>query len=175
MGFGKDNKGAMLRFEDIFTLGTLAGKTALKQDTPPVITEDFRILKQRHWLNLETATFVDGDGPLLFGIVNDELSIAEISECLQAGGPLDRDDRLKVERAERGVHIFPTPEAIIQVEETSIGNTGKTNNYFIESKHRWTYSNANGWSLIVYNKSTGALTTGGILRVNSEYYGVWLV
>ncbi len=173
MGFGKDGKGVIIRDDDIITLGTLAGQTVVKQDSPLGILEDFRILKQRHWWNLTGGALVDGDGPLIMGICNDELSVGEIGEVMQAGGPLNRNDRERTEFAERGVHLFPEGKAMIPFLAQTADPTVTYG--FFESKHRWTYNNPEGWALFLWNKGAGALTTGGTLRVTSEFYGVWVV
>ncbi len=169
MGFGKDGKGVLIRDENLITLGTLGTKTAIKQGTPLPITQDFRMLKQRHWWSLLGATFVDDDGPLLLGIVNDKLTVAQISEAIDAGGPLDRSDRVPEERAMRSVHLFEEmPIKFSQAED------GHPTEGFIEDKYRWTYSAQDGWAIFAFNMGGGALTTGGIIRLTSMYFGVWV-
>lgn len=169
MGFGKDGKGAILRESGAITLSTLAANTALKDASPLAITEDFRIIKSQIFVQLEG----DADGPaqpLIFGICSDELSVTEISECIEAEGPLDREDRLKVERAERPVFEICQFDELQSDAITKVPNNGMP----IEKVLRWTFSNTSGWSFFVYNFGSGACVDGGVVRFRAKHYGVWV-
>ncbi len=179
MGFGKDNKGAMWIEGNIITLGTLAANTALKADTQIVLGDDARILAMEgvvHSINM-TAD----EGPVLVGICNNELTVAEIAEALVIDGPTDRNDRDLTEKVERAV--FP----MFSVSESGIVPIGKFDN--VESVTgvggsavqcgyrrplRWTFSNPEGWTWFAFNFSGSALTTAGIVRLFTKYFGVWV-
>lgn len=171
MGFGKDGKGVMIRESDSITLGTLSGGVAVKQSNPLAITEDFRLIKAEIFATLTGATFVEDDGPILVGISSDELTVAEIAECLQADGPLGPDDRLAMERAERPVW----PIFLFRNDNQAGTDHFLLNNGLpIEKTLRWTFSNSSGFTWFAYNLGTGALTTGGVVRFHAKYYGVWV-
>ncbi len=169
MGFGKDGKGVIIREDDIITLATLASKTVVKQDAALVMAEDFRMIKVRSFIHLHGGTFTDNDGPLIIGIANDELTVAEIKECLEANGPLNRNDRIPEERSMRAVFElamlqFVEGGAVVQqIVETPL-----------ESIIRWTFSNPEGWTWFAYNFGGSALATGGVIKLRNKYFGVWV-
>ncbi len=169
MGFGKDGKGVIIRSYDTITLGALGAPAVKKQDNALVLGEDFRMIKSEIYAHLFGAAFVEGDGPLLIGIANNELTATEIDECLAVDGPLDRNDRLSEERAMRAVFplfLMPNDVGNNLVE----GNYGKPHTDTI----RWTFSNPEGWTVFAGNIGTGALTTGGVIILQQKYYGVWV-
>ncbi len=172
MGFGKDGKGAILRERIVSgALGALAAQD-LVAFSGLSVTEDFRILKSEIYAFVSNLTPPEGTG-LIFGIANGDLSAAEIEEAIEAGGPLDRNDRIPTEQAERNVK---TLGAIVDPSVTGTTNVirNSENGFPIESKHRWTYSNPEGWDYWIYNLG-GTLTTGALLQLYAVHYGVWVV
>lgn len=167
MGFGKDGKGTIIRESGAITLSTLAANTALKDASPIAITEDFRIIKSEVSVVLQA----DNDGPaspLLFGICCGELSIAEIAEALETEGPVDRNDRLKVERAERPVWV------IAVLAGNPVNNEVPNDGIPIEKVLRWTFSDTDGWCFFVYNIGSGACVDGATVRFRAKHFGVWV-
>lgn len=163
MGFGKDGKGAILIEADGITLGTLADRTAVKANAQLAIQDDFRIIKTEVKAMCQGLTAQEY--PVYFGIADHELSVAEIKECLDTDGPLDRNDRVAVERAERPVWLLgqfgrASSSELIAVE--------------VEKTLRWTFSNPEGWTFFAFNHSGGALTTGGSIRFQAKHFGVWV-
>ncbi len=171
MGFGKDGKGVIITESDIFSMLTLADNTALKQNNPLDIAEDFRMIKTE--IVAEWRDVASSNGPLHMYLVNDELTVAEVVEAVQAGGPLNRNDRVAQERAERAVFLigqFPEFKAGHSTElRGADGQMGVINKTI-----RWTFSNPEGWSFVVINRTGGALTTGSIVRFSAKHFGVWL-
>ncbi len=172
MGFGKDGKGVIIKDRDTITLGALSTITAVKQGAPLAITEDFRMLKGKLHYELAFGTFVEGDGPVLLGICNDELSVTEIAEAINVDGPLGPDDRLGVEQAERAVFLLDMDP--IEFAARAQGDAEGNIQGHVSIDQRWTYYNNSGWSLFAYNMGSGGLTTGGLIRLNATYYGVWV-
>ncbi len=170
MGFGKQNTGVILRHRGNITLTTLATIAAKKADSTLTLTEDFRLIK-----SMITATLTDftgGEGPILLGLADNELSEAEIAECINAAGPLDRNDNLARERAERPVWIigqFDGAAADGVVNDGQMIDTVKQ-----KSVPSWTFSNPEGFTLFAFNNSAALLTTGAEVRFQSTYYGVWV-
>ncbi len=169
MGFGKDGKGIIIRERTTITLGTLGANTALKQDSPLAILEDFRMIKSEIFASLDGATSVEGDGQIIIGIANDELTAAEIAECLTVDGPLNRNDRVAEEQVMRAVFpLFAIPF------KTLASQQGIHDNRPFEDTIRWTFSNPEGWTLFAFNMGSSALTTGGVIQLVNKYYGVWV-
>ncbi len=169
MGFGKDGKGAMIREIQSVALGTLANVTALKLSTI-TLGEDFRILKSEILAKVGGLTAGEGDD-LLFGICNAELTVAEISEAIVVDGPTNRNDRDGQEKAERNVKILSSSDQVLSaVDRAFLGENGGP---MIISKHRWTYSDPEGWAFFVFNNGS-ALQTGATAVAIATHYGVWV-
>ncbi len=171
MGFGKDGKGEIITDFDVVTLGTLADNTALKQDNPLVIGDDFRVIKLE--LAADWRAVATGDGPVALYFADDEMSTAEIQEAVDANGPLNRNDRERMEQATRPVFllgIFPEFKTghptLLHGAEGQVGTINKT--------IRWTFSNPEGWTIVAINRTGGALTTGGIISLSAKFFGVWV-
>lgn len=167
MGFGKDGKGQILRENCAIALSTLADATAIKATSGGLagnMQEDFRIIKSEIFVYVEGHTV--GEGLITIGLADNELSVAEIAECLDVNGPVDRNDHLNAERVMRPVF------EVCQIGETTmeIPNEGLP----LEKTFRWTFPAAEGWCWFAYNDSGAALTTGTIVRIRVKHYGVWL-
>ncbi len=169
MGFGKDGKGVIFTQKDLITLGTLSAATAIKQATPPQILDDFRMIKME--LSALLTGHTVGEGPIHLYLVNDELSVAEIAEAIDAEGPLNRNDRLRTERASRAVFLIGSFGAAGSTEEVH-GHDGQEG--IVTKTIRWTFSNPEGWALVAFNDSGATLTTGAIIRLVVKYFGVWI-
>ncbi len=171
MGFGKDHRGAILRERIVSgALGALAAQDAVSF-AGLVLEEDFRILKSEIYVNVSTLTAGEGKG-LIFGIANGALSAAEIEEAIESGGPLDRNDRVREERSMRNVKALG---AMDKAENAATRSwfTNEAGGLLLLSKHRWTYSNPEGWDWWVYNLG-GSMTTGALLQLYAVHYGVWV-
>ncbi len=175
MGFGKQNTGVIIREDSSQALGALANNTAILVASGNVIggnlQEDFRLLKSEILAHVDILTAGEGEG-LIFGIANGELSVAEIAEAIQANGPLDRNDRLPQERAERNVKLLGTYD-MRDITAVSGKIKGDNGGPLIVSKHRWTYSNPEAWNFFVFNDGI-VLTTGAQIRLVATHYGVWV-
>ncbi len=174
MGFGKDGKGAILREELSITLSTLGTDTGILMTggIGTTLAEDFRIIKTEYSAWVDGATFVAGDGPLSIWIANGDLTLAEMTETLDLIGPLDRSDRISMERAER----YVTQLGVISFVEASSGISQlfPADGGIAEKTIRWTFSNGKGWSFLIFNEGT-ALTTGGVVHLRAKHFGVWVM
>ncbi len=171
MGFGKNNTGVIIRSTETVALSTLSNVTALKLGSGVSITEDFRMLKEEIFAVVTGLTAGEGAG-LCLGIANGELSVSEIQECLVADGPVDRNDRVPQERAERFVKLFAAAAAGGEADTTRIivNENGGTK---IVVKPQWSFSNPEGWDHFVWNLGP-TLTTGATIFLTVVTYGVWL-
>ncbi len=164
MGFGKDNKGVIIREDNAIALGALAARTVILFPAL-ALEEDFRMLKSEIWAILDDHA--NGDGAkIVLGLACAELSLAEVEEALEINGPINRNDRLQEERATRPVWLI---EGFEEKSDASVQRMAKQ-----EWKKRWTFSNADGWNFFIYNQSNGPLTTGSTVRISATHYGVWV-
>ncbi len=170
--------GEIIREESFVTLSTLGNITAIKFDNPS-ITEDFRITKSEVICNVLGIDDSQDPSGLVLGLANNELSVAEIVECIRANGPLDRNDRVNHEEAFRWVKLLSTG-----VTESLGPGSGLTtvaakfpNEHggpIIEVVAPWTYSDPEGWCFFIYNNTGFAMTDGAQGRLLATHYGVWV-
>ncbi len=171
MGFGKDGKGAIIRENASQAIGALAAGGVIKIDTDLALEEDFRVLKQEIICQVHGLTAGQGKGMIL-GLADNELTTTEIGECIGVNGPNDRNDRLKVEQAERMVRLI----GAIHSDELTNGTKVQfvDEGRIIKIKPRWTFSNVEGWTFFIYNRDGAEITTGATCRINVTNYGVWV-
>ncbi len=178
MGFGKDGKGVIITDSDTMTLGALATNAMVKQDNPLAFTDRFRLIKVSAIVT--GRGFTVGDGPIQVGMASNSLSVAEIAEALSANGPLNRQDALLRERAERPVWRlghFPSNAGQVTQTESLIGNAqGNGAEGVVEFAPRWTFgvvSGLEGWTWWARNRSGEVLVTGVVITLECKYFGVW--
>ncbi len=164
MGFGKDGKGVIIRERDTITLGALATITAIKSGSQINPTDDFRLIKTEYFIGVEGMT--SGEGPVLIGLADNELSVTEIAGSIGADGPVDRNDRGGEEAATRAVWVL---DAIFS--QVFPGGSSSTKG---EKTFRWTFSNPEGWTFFAFNNDPNTLTTGTIVHFYAVHYGVWV-
>ncbi len=172
MGFGKDGKGVMITENVTVALGALGAGTAIIVPSSVTLGEDFRILRSDIMSLLANLTAGEGTG-LLFGICNGELSATEIGQALLVEGPTDRNDAVSNERVGRNVKVLSAGDPNTTLI-TSLLFKNDEGGSIIHSKHRWTYSNPEGWNYFVMNISPGPLTTGAVCDINAKHFGVWV-
>lgn len=169
MGFGKDGKGVILRESQTITLGTLASSTAIKAASNLAVTEDFRIIKSEILVSFRAMQ--PDESPIILGLADNELSVAEIGECLLVDGPVDRNDRQKEEEATRPVwEICQNTPQVFAGPSDNAPNNGLP----IEKTFRWTFSNDEGWCWFAWNASGAALDGGGSIVIHAKHFGVWV-
>lgn len=161
MGFGKDGRGFIYHEINALTLGALAAEDVAVV-AGPTIDEDFRIMKTEVFVAYQNPT--QNEGAVVFGIAQGALTATEIEECLEAE-PTDENDVPAVEQAMRAV--FPLGILVMATDGGRIID-------HIDRKLTWTFKNAEGWQWFAYNLDSGALTTGGSLRILAKHYGVWV-
>jgi len=168
MGFGKDNKGAIIREFVSIDLGTLNGSTALKASTNIAIGDDFRILKTEYLAFMEEDLADDGE-VVFYGICDNELTIAEIAEMLVLSGPTDRNDRDGNEKATRPIWNLGQFKGVALPQ--------LNNGLLMTHKGKpWTFSNAEGWTWYAFNPTANALgdANASAIKIMATHYGVWV-
>ncbi len=174
MGFGRNGKGVILReFQDPVSIGAMATGIAVTFGGI-AIEEDFRILKSEVMAGITGGDAGEAEGVML-GMNNGDLTPAEIAECLRALGPLDRNDAIRTERANRQCHsIGVGRKSGLGVSETEIVFHDKhTNAPMCVDKFPWTYSDPESWEFFIYNQGP-AIATGSSVYLIATHYGVWV-
>ncbi len=172
MGFGKDNKGAILRESTTLTIGAIASGAAAIAVTDITLTEDFRLMKSE--INAHVIGLTSGEGAgLVFGIANGALSAAEIQAALIVDGPTGPSDRPAAEVAERRVKVLGMVRKGT-LPDTEMAIEGHNGSLMIVHKGPWTYTNTDKWDWFLFNFSGGNITTGASVRILATHYGMWL-
>ncbi len=177
MGFGKDNKGVMLR-ESVAgaALGALAQNAGVLISGPTLI-EDFRMLKAEIAAVVVALQASEGIGLQLY-LVQQDLSLAEAEACIETEGPVGPSDRTAMETAERFVRYIGAidPATGISATEKQMVD-GYTGAPLMVAKPRWTFPNVStevSWNWMIFNLGA-TLTTGATLQLKATHYGVWLI
>ncbi len=152
----------------LLTLG--AGAAILFGSIKGNLTEDFRMLKIVIASHISGLASDQGHG-LLLGIANADLTALEIAACLGTDGPLDRNDRILKETAERFCTIIGSFIVTTVGEGSFMSEAGGP---VIVAKPRWTFSNPEAWTFFIYNNTGAALTTGALASFLATHYGVWV-
>ncbi len=172
MGFGKNNKGAIIREDLVQDLASLGAGVAIAIGTKLDINEPFRILKSELTCFLRDLPAGLGEG-LHLGLANGDLSVADIKACIEISGPLSPQDRDKQEAAERFVKVISLfePGDVASVSNGPFKN--ETGGPVLVVKPRWTFGEAESWQFFIYN--AGEILTGSTdCVIRATHYGVWL-
>jgi len=173
MGFGKDNKGVILRTRMIETLAALADNAIEEITTGKIVpTEDFRMIKTEIYGSMEMVSEAGIHGALLV-LANGELSSTEVVEALNAIGPTGPQDRAIQERAERYVKVLGTFKVLSDASLAAV-LTGSGGEAAVKETIRWTFYNPEGWDLYIYNNTGVTMGTGNIVNLICTHYGVWV-
>ncbi len=106
-----------------------------------------------------------GEGPVIFGIANDDLNAAEIAEALDAS-PQSMADIVARERARRPVRLVG---AFTGQTPASQFNDGRVKRTKLKTMLANSVEIAAWWR----NESGSALTTGTTVDVFGKVYGYW--
>ncbi len=172
MGFGKDGKGVIITEQRSQALTTLAAGAALFVGTKLAMTDDFRMLKTELEALLIGGTAGDVEG-LVIGLIDADLSPAEVAAAILANGPLDANDSVTADLAMR-------PVWLIGALETNFDGTAgrfkgrQGNSPMMEHNPKWTFSAAKGWQFFIFNDTGSALTTGSTVQILAKNFGVWV-
>ncbi len=144
-------------FGAAFTLLTLAADTGIISTITAAI-QNFKATSMRASWGL--AGLSAGDGPLLIGIADGELSLAEIEEYLEAAVTNARESP-QAENALRPVQVLDT----IGFRKESL--------WVVERILLPTFRENVGFTLFVYNTGVN-MTTGAAIEIRGRLFGRWL-
>ncbi len=139
----------------------------------PTLQEDFRLLRTDVVARAHNVNSASDWSAVLFGICNGELTATEIAECLTAGGPLDRNDRVPAEQASRFVRVLSAIDPGDK-DGTEFAFKNKTGGPIISEPVRWTFSDPEAWNWFIFNFTGSALITGALFDLYATNYGVWV-
>ncbi len=177
MGFGKDGKGVIVKEQESFALGGLAGQDLILSDSPILLDADFRILKTELTATLTGITSLEGIGLNLY-MSEGELTEAQVEANIELNGPLRMGDKDAEEIASRWVRRIGATNAPT-VNETERMFVNEYGGPLISYTPRWTFRRARtatsgGWNWAVYNNGV-TITTGATCRILATHYGVWVI
>ncbi len=173
MGFGKENKGAILREAVVATLLGMVHHTAVFFTGGIVLTNDsFRMLKAILAGSVNGLTAGQGEG-LYVGIAQGDQSVAEIAATLVLDGPVAARLTDISDVAEKPVWLiagFDTQKSTTGTRGSLVGaNGGK----LATGTQQWTYPKGVGWNYFMWNEGL-ALTTGASATMTVTEFGVWV-
>ncbi len=160
----KENTGSVQQGTEV-ALGTLPLATGILLVSPVMVRGGSMIsVRGSHVIRGLTA----GDGPFMIGVVNGDLSLAELEEYLETEGPTHPDDTTKVEIASRGRKVRTLGLAMPTAE-------GKAAAFMMKDLPlkglRFSEESA-GWNWWLYNRGV-AMTTGATWNVLSSVFVRW--
>ncbi len=137
------------------------------------ITATFLMKRFRIWIRLKGIT--SGEGfPFLVGIARGDATQAEIAAAMLEGntsGPSDTTQMLTQDNA--FVVVQKTVRALnpggIDPTQGSLSIDIK-----MPGKNGVPFPEGSGWQVFIYNADDDALTTGGTVQGQAQYWGVWL-
>lgn len=166
--FTKNPKSVILRENPSIDITSLAAETAVKAAANLNLQQGFQMLKMKIYGVLDVASI---DDVVMLGICYDDLSVAEIEECIELAGPTHAGLVTEGERTMR--KVFPL--IVMGGEAINQRAINDGNNRPLEIKFRWTFSEDVQWSWFAYNVTSGVFNADTSLNnLFVEYYGVWL-
>lgn len=166
------NKVAVLRSNEFIALSTLGAQTAIALGSGITITQNLFLTALEALGQVTGLTAGEGTG-LMVGIANRDLDMAQIAECLVVDGPLDLNDKIKAERASRFVKLFGAVEQA--VAGTAMVFKGENGSMLMKTNPKWLFTSASsGFQMFIWNNGI-ALTTGATARLQSTFFGSWII
>lgn len=150
-------------------LGALASRTAVAV-IGPNMTQAGALISTTH-----AAVVLDqdsADGPFLYGIASRSLSVTEIKEYLEIGGPTFSSENIGQEQSTRGKRI-----RVLDVIGANEGNQGADTPSYVFKKNlslsglAWTIQDA-GWLWWIYNLGA-LLVAGSVFEVTAQNFVRW--
>lgn len=145
-------------------LGTLGSGTVIASAMTNLGQTRFRVISVDILWSMRGLTA--GEGPLEVGIANNNLSVTEIGEMLDAS-PTSQTDIIAMERLRRPVRNSGVFAGLAANEALNDGRKMRT-------KLSTVLNEGVELAFYVRNKSGSALTTGGVIQCTGKVYGIWI-
>ncbi len=151
-------------FFDTITLTTLAAQTVLLADLldAQFVNRTFVMSVKALW-HLKGLT--GSEGPLQFGFAHNDLSVAEVKECLDAE-VVDPSNIIAREQARRPVRTvgFFAADSVARIGEDGM----------IKTPIRFTVGEGHQLAAFVMNRDTDLLTTGATIEIAGTMFVKWI-
>ncbi len=153
-----------LPVNDGITLATLADNAVIKNTSPAILTEDLYMISTEIVVSLQGITV--GEGAIIFGMADNDLTVAEIAENLTTD-QLDPNDIIARERARR-------PVRVLGIFSAEVANRALNSGMPLKKRIKLTFGSAKGFCFFAFNRSGASLTTGAVISIDGVLYGRWL-
>ncbi len=150
------------RITNTLTVGALAPAVVKEATIGSALESEIYISSCKFTWSRKDGTA--GEGPIICGVADIDLSAAEIEECLEASTSFSVNDRIAREQATRPVRIVGTFNGATAFETLNDGNPIFT---------RCGFHAVDGdapMQIWAYNKDSATLTTGSFLVVVGDVY-----
>ncbi len=163
-GFSDNPMAGIIYDDTTINLSTLPAGTAiiLPSKIDASREQGFRILRTEWHIAYDGITI--GEGPVVFGF-SCNVAATEIEACIEAD-PQDSADR--VGNTQSSQPVWPL---VYQARSEGENGIEPLNGML---KPRWTVPEGEQANWFAYNRSSSALTTGGVFFVFAKHFGVWL-
>ncbi len=160
------------------TFTNLAGLTVVKVSGGLVLKQGFRILKSEILASITGWATETTDGPLIFGLTENHISVTEVKEVLEMIGPQEPQDNTETEKAQRYVHLIGQMSVGNQFsvgQPVLLGDDG----LIVIDHPKWSFhispAGSGGFTYFLYNLNGSAMNSESkTMSVLAKHYGVWL-
>lgn len=160
----KDLTGSVVSNTSV-ALGTLANKTGILL-AGPAMTHGGGIQSIKMECSIQSLS--KGDGPWLVGLANKDLTLAEIEEYLELGGPVSPSDLVGVKKTTRGRHL----RVLGQMKPVGDGSVAAVFFKDMPLKGLRFNEDSAGWNAFLYNTGK-AMSTGSTWSVYANCFVRW--
>ncbi len=147
-----------VRATPAIVLGTLASAVAVKADVIGTTDMAHRCISLDMVWSCPGLTA--GEGPIAVGYADDDYTVTEIKECLEAGN-LGFTDKIAAERQRRLVRIVGHLS-----NEIPTLNDGRP----IKTRLNWLIPTGHAVAFFAYNEGSAPLSTGAILKTTGNMF-----
>ena len=157
----------MVRFNNRVAGGALASLDVTSGSIMDAATNPYRLVTVKasySWTDIPNNV----DGGMTFGLAHSDYTAAEIEECLEAQGAIDRGDKIALEQSNRLVRQIGVMESrtTSAASGTIVFNDGRQ----IKTKLNWYIGVGDGISIWMRNASNTAWSTGSNIQIAGEMY-----
>lgn len=161
--------GRSVRIASSVTLGAVGSGAVVKGSVTTASTDPYRLKSINaaySWTDIQAAI----DDGLEFGFAHSDYTAAEIEECLEAQGAIDKGDKIAQEQSNRLVRSVGRMTA--QSTTVGAGSAPFNDGRKLKTKLNWLLSTGDTLDMWVRNSSGVVWTTGSFLQAIGA---IWIV